>query len=344
MAIVPDPRWRVLDASGNAIVGATLLVRTAGTTVPASIYRDANLTVPMTNPLSGSDASDAQGYFPQFFALEGATFDIVLKNSGGATLTDGSLVSVPAVGQASGVFIRDLTGSRFKVSNAAGVVQIETGDPTGDDTGGKVRIGGWAGTQGDSASIDYAATDFTGNVTVNGGKKLPGAVQTEATFSAVSSLDIALPASPSGVYSWEIEIIDLVMSAVADLSLRFSTDGGASYRSTSDYGTQNLVVSGSTATATATAGVTSAKLGGSVSAPNKSRLRLVVYCPSGATGGMSAAGEIWAYGATFAATIFSFNVVYAVGSVGPATHVRIFPASGTLTGRYRVIPRRGFGE
>ena len=64
-------RIHIADSNGNPIVGAKLYVYTAGTTTLASIYSDEGLSVSMTNPLSGVNASDASGYFPRAYLAAG---------------------------------------------------------------------------------------------------------------------------------------------------------------------------------------------------------------------------------------------------------------------------------
>lgn len=78
------------------MVGATLTFYVAGTTTPADIYRDADLTTPASNPTTGPDASDAAGWFPQFFAEDNTICDVTLKDSLGAT--EQTFEDVPFVG------------------------------------------------------------------------------------------------------------------------------------------------------------------------------------------------------------------------------------------------------
>lgn len=65
------PFVKVLDSNGDPIVGAVLKVYEATTTTPRAIYSDAALTVPMSNPLSGGNASNASGDFPRFYMAAG---------------------------------------------------------------------------------------------------------------------------------------------------------------------------------------------------------------------------------------------------------------------------------
>jgi len=66
-----QPFIKVLDSNGVPIVGAVLHVYEVGTTTNRPIYSDSGLTTPLTNPLSGSNASNASGDFPRFYMAAG---------------------------------------------------------------------------------------------------------------------------------------------------------------------------------------------------------------------------------------------------------------------------------
>lgn len=162
MALIYDSRFRVFDSNGDPLAGATLTIYDAGTTNLASIYRDAALTTPMTNPTSSADVSDAAGWFPQVFTAEGVFLDITLKDSDGATVK--TYVDVPSLGSESNTFSRDFTTSRIRIRDVGGVVYIEAGNAAGDDLGGSMRLSGWAATPLDTLTIDAGATTLTGPV------------------------------------------------------------------------------------------------------------------------------------------------------------------------------------
>lgn len=65
------PFVKVLDSNGVPIVGAVLKVYSPGTTTPLSIYSDSALTIPLSNPLTGVNASNASGDFPRFYMAAG---------------------------------------------------------------------------------------------------------------------------------------------------------------------------------------------------------------------------------------------------------------------------------
>ncbi|WLB49236.1 hypothetical protein QIH93_15080 [Bradyrhizobium ottawaense] len=77
-----EPFIKVLDSNGEPIVGAVLKVYEAGTTTYRNIYSDSSLTIPLTNPLSGSDASNASGDFPRFYMAAG-TYKLRAETSAG---------------------------------------------------------------------------------------------------------------------------------------------------------------------------------------------------------------------------------------------------------------------
>lgn len=77
-----QPFIKVTDSNGNPIVGAVLKVYEVGTTTNRAIYSDAALTTPLTNPLSGANASNASGDFPRFYMASG-TYKLRAETSGG---------------------------------------------------------------------------------------------------------------------------------------------------------------------------------------------------------------------------------------------------------------------
>jgi|tagenome__1003787_1003787.scaffolds.fasta_scaffold20923605_1 hypothetical protein len=66
---IVKPYIHVEDANGNPYIGAKLYVYVPGTTTPAAIYADAALSIPLANPLTGSDAA---GNFPRAYIAAGA--------------------------------------------------------------------------------------------------------------------------------------------------------------------------------------------------------------------------------------------------------------------------------
>ncbi len=66
-----QPFIKVTDSNGDPIVGAKLYVYEAETTTERAIYSDDGLSIPMTNPLQGVNASNASGDFPRFYMAAG---------------------------------------------------------------------------------------------------------------------------------------------------------------------------------------------------------------------------------------------------------------------------------
>ena len=216
MAHLAPSRLRAQDNSGNAYSGATLTVYETTTTTPAELYSTAALAAAggagdLENPLT----ADAAGYFPQVFLSETAVVDFQVKTSAGVLLyEDEAVQGVP--GSTEG-FLQDLgDNGRVRIVGANNVGNLEFGDPTGDDVGGDGRIGGWNGTQAATVEIDAAATDVTGDMTVQGGLDVDGAlsfggyqidaVLGEGTISGAASTDITLP---GGFDGYEIDLLDV---------------------------------------------------------------------------------------------------------------------------------------
>lgn len=342
MALIYDSRWRALDANGNPLSGATLTLYNAGTTTLANVFRDAALSSAMTNPTSGSDTSNADGWFPQVFASEGANFDIILKTSGGSTLA--SYLSVAAIGAQSGSLTRDFTNSRYSVSGTSGIVSVEAGDPTGDNVGGKMRVGGWAGTQADDIELDGVLVNVTGRLKERS-KKIPGTVYTEGVVSGVANMDITLPVDPAGVKAWQIEIIDLIVTSAATLSARFSTDGGATfYSGASDYYySVGTIASGSFTSTRAEVGASPSAASSMSIAPTTlnansvSRLNLFVVANN-------IDGTHWGLNTSVNLVQNLITGVLVANQSTQPTTLRIIASAGTMSAKYRVIPRRGLGD
>jgi hypothetical protein len=343
MAVIAEPRFRATDASGNAYAGATLTVYTAGTTTPASIYRNASLTTPMTNPSSVSqDKSDANGWFPEVFAVENQTFDVLIKDSSGNVLS--SLISVPSVGSSSSNITKDYgTGGRLTLTGSAGSILMQAGPPVGDDTGGSLVLEGYGGTQLDALTLDAATVDTSGKFTENG-KKFPGVIYTEATFSGSASVVIPLPNSPAGIRGWSVELIDVTNGSNYSLALTASVDGGGTYLAGTSYFGQSIGSYGSGPTsagayiaATSSLALTQTTLiSGTVL---EAVLRITV--PSSIAKTSVRAEVIGESGGSIAA----LSVVGGfIGTASRLTNIKLTASAGTLSGRYRIIPLRGFGE
>lgn len=80
-----QPFIKVIDSNGDPIVGAVLKVYEIGSTTNRAIYSDSGLTTPLTNPLSGANASNASGDFPRFYMAAGV-YKLRAETSGGTLI------------------------------------------------------------------------------------------------------------------------------------------------------------------------------------------------------------------------------------------------------------------
>lgn len=80
-----QPFIKVTDSNGNPIVGAKLHVYEVGTTTYRAIYSDSSLSVSLSNPLTGSNASNASGDFPRFYMASG-TYKLRAETSAGVLI------------------------------------------------------------------------------------------------------------------------------------------------------------------------------------------------------------------------------------------------------------------
>lgn len=79
------PFIKVTDSNGLPIVGAKLHVYDSGTTNYKTIYSDDGLTTPLSNPLTGANASNASGDFPRFYLAAG-TYKLRAETSAGVLI------------------------------------------------------------------------------------------------------------------------------------------------------------------------------------------------------------------------------------------------------------------
>jgi hypothetical protein len=346
MAILTEGRILVTDASDTPISGGKVRIYNTGTTTLTSVFSDAALSVPLTNPV----VANSSGFTPVIFAAEATSVDVTYLTAADATVTGRTYTAIPFLGSDTGTFTRTLPGgTRFKITDGGGIVLMQVGDASPDNVGGQLTIEGWAGTQGDTLTLDFATTNTTGVITENS-KKLLGIVNTSATtFTAVSSVDIALTQNPSGVLAHDVDVFALkASSSSTQLSVQFSYDGGATYKAgASDYSYyyeyKNLG-SPSDVSYVADAAHTQVVLATNVSIDAfRSWLKLHVLTVASGTEPTMVIADLKGYdsgGNPAAASAHG----YGLGSYGKATHMRLLASTGTITGQYRVAPMRGFGE
>jgi hypothetical protein len=352
MALLIDSRWVARDAVGAPYSGAKLYVYVTGGLTPASVYSDAALTTPLSNPV----VADSDGRFAQVF-VSADTFDCVLKTSGGVTIS--SYVGVTGMGDSAGAFTRDFTNSRVSISGTAGVVALEFRPPTGDNIGGSGRICGSNGTQADSIAIDSAATTFSGPITVTGvidtastkqlkeaGKRISEVLYTDATsFSGSPTVDVALPNIPSGTRRWRVDFWDVIYATNSNCTLRLSYDNASTFKSgASDYAHQLEYNNAGSYALVYSAGASGAQISSGSSTTIHTRITLDIITPNSGAGDTIIIGTA----STHDSTNYIHNkfIARGLGSYGRATHLRLYTNSGTpnVSGVYSVRALRGSGE
>lgn len=343
MAFLADPRLRAFDASGTPLSGATLTIYNANTTTLTSVYSDAALTTPLTNPVT----ADSAGRFPQIFAAEGTTVDMTLKTSAGVTVV--TYEDAVFVGDDSGDFERTVTGSaRIKITGTAGTVLIQAGDPSPDDTGGTLVIEGWAGTQLTLLTLDGATVNISGRITEQG-KKIDGTVYYDnQSWTAASSVTIPLPEDPTNCRAYQIDLWDITTSTNSALRARLAYDGVPTFRTgATDYAwgvIQNT--SAGTIAGTESAGSDYIHLGPALKVlANKPHiLRLHLVCPDSGSDATVFEYNLSGWMDATSAPGRATGMGAGISGSGRPTHLQIYPTAGTFTGKYRVRPLRGFGD
>lgn len=353
-----------MDDNGTLIDNATLRVRNQGTVNLASIYTSATLATPLTNPIPVS----AGGVFAQIYAPLGTQFDIALLNGTGGLVRQ--WLAVDALGSDANTFERIFSGARVQlhagdIGDGTIGLNFEAGDPSPDDIGGTMRIGGWAGTSLDRLDIEAVHTNISGDVEVlggvdvsavrgisEGGRKLSEVVFVPATtFTAVSTVDIALTNLPTGTREWIIDFWDVLMGTTTTGFLaRLSYDGGVTYKAgAADYAWTYTCNSGGSPGLTQNVGATSISLSPTSLVKDTSWLARIQLCvttmDSGAgntivAGRVSGAKNDVGGGTTFVPAAIVFDGV-GLGNYGRATNLRLLMNSGVVTGKYGVRTQRG---
>jgi hypothetical protein len=351
MALFYEARLFISDENGVAINGGKARFRDANTLNLTSLYSDATLSTPLTNPV----VADGNGWTPQIFAAEGTLCDLQYLTAGDVEIPSRNYVDVVALGSDTGASTRTFSGgTRYKLSDSGGVVLAEAGDPSPDNVGGSMTDQGWAGTQGDTRTFNYAhvnAGTSAGALKENS-KKLTGVIQTDATaFSGSAGIVIPLTSSPTGVRAWEIEIWDLQCAGVTALTCQLSYDSGATYKAgAADYLHTKWITDNTAGPGTivsVSAGDTKLDIGYAMrtAANRSSRLTLKILTPDSGSEHTLIESDGVTFDRTAATSMAKFGGVGAgVGNYGRATHIKILQGANLISGSYRIITRRGSGE
>lgn len=338
------------DSNGDPISGSTIEFKVNATSTAKNAYASAADANAATNPIT-SQTSDAAGRFAPAFGPDDAKYRVVWKDSAGATIR--TFDDVEVQGSTSGEIYKDLdSDGRFQIVGASsGKVQMEFGDPTGDDTGGDARIGGWDSTQGTTLELDFATVTTTGNESVAGDVDVGGSLTVGTyeiglvrvgsnTATAQTTYDVALP-TDSNLYFMTITNFSVATDRER-LAYRVGYGSPSTIRTT-DYAYTNTInsagtVSGASGGSAATAPLTADMEGAT---QNYQALKLWISTPGGNVGysgsytgdvGAGAvrhfiSGEGWNEGNTNAATSIRF---LAVGSGGVTPSGNAFTLTYTL--------------
>lgn len=344
MGLLYDGRILITDASNVPQSGGKVRIYDAGTTTPSSVFSDAALSVPLANPVVANSA----GITPQIFAADGLLVDVQFLTSADASIPNRGYEDVSFLGSSTGDLSRTVTGDgRFTITGSAGAVLFRVGDPSPDNTGGTLTIEGWAGTQGDTLTLDFALVNVTGRLKEQG-KKLQGTVYTEATqVTAQTSVDIALPNDPTGVRGYEIHVWDYSQSGNGNLQARLSYDGGGTYKSgAGDYDSYSFTSQtggavSPTGLSTAAQAQLSSNHNGAANQLGGGVIRVIT--PDSGNTFTKIDSDLSAIDNTGAGVI-TRATAYGKGSYGRATHLQLRMSANNFTFKYRVVALRGFGE
>lgn len=176
----------VIDANGAPISGALMTTYVNNTTTLKTTWTTSALNVAHTNPI----VADSAGRFPDIWGVEGETYRVKITNASGVLIYQSDDIIILGANP-SGTIDRDFgADGRFQIYASGGVASFEGGDASPDNTGGKVRIGGWNATQADTLELDAAATTIDGTASVAGNATVGGTlgVTGNATFGGSITL------------------------------------------------------------------------------------------------------------------------------------------------------------
>lgn len=208
-----------LDSSGDPISGSKLTTWTSGTTTPKPTFTDSSLTVNLTNPV----VADSAGRFPEIWSADGGTYDLKWTDAGGTQIE--LFQGIQALGSAaSGAIMRDFgADGRFNLESRGGTTYLEGGDPSPDNLGGAMRLGGWEGSQLDILTIDAATVLITGTLsgTVQRGA-IAGLTLSTAGSSATFGVSVGQATDSAGAVSMPLSV---AFTKTASLWVAGSTNG-----------------------------------------------------------------------------------------------------------------------
>lgn len=348
MALLFPGGMRVTTTANVAVSGGKCRVRDVNTSNLSSLFSDEAMTIPLTNPV----VADSNGMLAAIFCEEGS-YDIAFLTAADAVISGQSWEDWSTYTEGSSASIeRTLSGARIDIdggdigSGSTGV-RIQAGDPSPDNSGGKMGLMGWNGTSADAIWLDGTEVNSRRTKSLKEAqKRITEVVYTEATsFSAVTSLTITLPNDPSGTRAWEIEIFDFYTSnATVSLDWTISYDNNSTYKSgASDYA-WGFLQSGSLTgdDADSKLRITSSLSG--TSSTNTSTITMRVVTPNSGNGNTNIKGDISGpIGAGTGMVVQHFNGA-GMGNYGRATHIKVTSGAVTMTGKYLIRTLRGFGE
>lgn len=337
MASIYLPVFRAKDSNGVIVSGAGLWVYATGTTTPADIFTDDARTTPASNPLT----SDSAGYFAQFFIASSTTVDLQCRadaDDNTSTLLWQALKIDSLGAEDVATFIRDFgDDGRVQFVGRDSQINLEFGDPDGDDIGGTGRIGGWAGTQADTIEVDAAQTNVTGDVDVTGDLEFGGVgpvnkiIATETRTTAATQ-DIELP---TGYDCYELELIDFKPSTGVSLYLLLAFDDVPTFKTgASDYAWQYETQAAATASGGLDIQDALIAIGGLAVPATGVSNHLKMTIISGASRETTLTGDMTSWNSSYGKIKTWFDAVTRARSYGKATYIRFYTNTGTIAFKY----------
>lgn len=198
-----DPLWRPLDANGAIMPGCYLQFYESQTTTPATVYADAGLTTPLTNPV----VSNAAGVFPAIYGDSAVVYRRQLYSADDVLISDTDPMHPHVAFPAGTVVMFDGSAEDRDAAYPPALWEVMDGDNGTKDARDRVPVGAsntkpisGAGSTGGSTSgvTDAAGGHDHGGAT--GGHALTAAENGPHTHTGLNSVPMSADDNSQGPY------------------------------------------------------------------------------------------------------------------------------------------------
>lgn len=169
----PYPIQIAFDSSGALVSGAKAYFYLAGTSTPATVYQDVNLTTPHASPVVANGA----GRFAEIYLTPGSSYKVDVQTSAGVSLSGYPADNISAVPASSAN--TDVTGTAGEALTAGQSVYLS------DGSGGKTA-GNWY--KADPANAYSSSLPMVGVVPSSIASAASGTIRLAGSVTGLTSL------------------------------------------------------------------------------------------------------------------------------------------------------------